>query len=77
MNEVVNETKLNSEISFPTDSCLAQSVQHWTDDREVVSSIPNGGNILFCSSPLMLAGFWKDLAGNNELQLYRKTRLSA
>ena len=30
--EVVYKTKLTSEISLPTDSCLAQSVEHWTDE---------------------------------------------
>ena len=65
--EVVHETKLTSEISFPTDSSLAQSVEHWTDDLEVVSSIPSRGNFLFCSSPSMLAGFWQDLAENSEI----------
>ena len=34
--EVVHETKLTSEISFPTDSLLAQSVERLTDDLEVV-----------------------------------------
>ena len=53
-----HETKLTSEISFPSDSCLAQSVEHWNDDLEVVISIPSRGNILFCSSP----SSWQDLA---------------
>ena len=65
--EVVHETKLTSEIFFPTDSCLAQSVEHWTDDLEIVSSIPSRDNFLFCSSPSMLAGFWQDLAENSQL----------
>ena len=42
--EVVHETKLTSEISFPTDSLLAQLAEHGTDDLEVVGSIPGGDN---------------------------------
>ena len=42
--EVVHETKLTSEISFPTDSSLAQLVEYGTDDLEVVNSNPTGGN---------------------------------
>ena len=51
--EVVHETKLTSEISCPTDSCLAQLVRHWPEDPDVLVSIPTGGNfwrIFFCSS---------------------------
>ena len=43
--EVMHETKkITSEISCPTDSCLAQLVEHWTDDQEVAGSNPSGGN---------------------------------
>ena len=42
--EVVHETKLTSEISYPTDSCLAQLAEHYSDDPEFVSSNPTGGN---------------------------------
>ena len=62
--EVMHETKESSLQQSTTDSSLAQSVQHSTDDLEVVSSIPSRGNFLFCSSPSMLAGFWQDLAEN-------------
>ena len=34
-----NETNLTSEISFPTDSLLAQLAERETDDLEVVGSI--------------------------------------
>ena len=40
--EVVHETKLTSEISCPTDSCLAQLVEHKSEDLEVLVSIPTG-----------------------------------
>ena len=36
--EVVHETKESSLQKFPTDSLLAQLVEHGTDDLEVVSS---------------------------------------
>ena len=36
--EVEHETKLTSEISCPTDSCLAQLSEHWSHDLEVLSS---------------------------------------
>ena len=42
--EVVHETKLTSEISFPTDSCPAQLSDHWSYYPEVVSSNPTEGN---------------------------------
>ena len=41
--EVVHETKLTSEISCATDSCLAQLSEHWSLDLKVVSSNPTGG----------------------------------
>ena len=50
MNKVQHEkwcmkqTKLTSEISYPTDSCLAQLVRHWPEDLEVLVSIPTEGN---------------------------------
>ena len=49
----MKQTKLTSEISCPTDSCLAQLVRHWPEDPEVLVSIPTGGNFwrnFFCSS---------------------------
>ena len=42
--EVVHETKESSLQKSPTDSSLAQSAEHWTDDPEVMSSNPSGGN---------------------------------
>ena len=42
--EVVHGTKLTSEISFPTDSLLAQLAERGTDDLEVVDSIPGRNN---------------------------------
>ena len=45
-------------------SDLAQSVEHGTDDLEVVGSILGMGNLFFCSSPSMLAGSCHE---NNEL----------
>ena len=35
--EVVHETKLTSDISFPTDSFLAQLAERETDDLEVMA----------------------------------------
>ena len=43
--EVVHETKLTSEISYPTDSCLAQLVRNWPEDLKVLVSIPTGDEI--------------------------------
>ena len=40
----MKQTKLTSEISCPTDFFLAQLAEHWSDDPEVVSSNPAGGN---------------------------------
>ena len=59
--EVVHETKLTSEISCPTDSCLAQLVRHWPEDSEDLVSIPNEGNFW-----LIFFGFslCKDLSDN-------------
>ena len=37
--EVMHETRLTSEISFPTDALLAQLAECGTDDLEVVGSI--------------------------------------
>ena len=57
----MKQTKLTSEISYQTDSCLAQLVRHWPEDPEVLVSIPTGGNfwrIFFCSS------LCKDLSDN-------------
>ena len=48
----MKQTKLTSEISWPTDSCLAQLVRHWPEDPEVLVSNPTGGNFwrnFFCS----------------------------
>ena len=45
----MKQTKFTSEISWPTDSCLAQLVRHWPEDLEVMASMPTGGNFwLFC-----------------------------
>ena len=49
----MKQTKLTSEMSCPTDSCLAQLAEHWSDDLEVESSNPTAGQfltkfILFC-----------------------------
>ena len=60
--EIVHESSL-SEISFPTDSLLAQLAERETDDLEVVGSIPSRGKFLFCSSLSMLAGSCHDLGG--------------
>ena len=38
--EVVHETKYTSEISCPTHTCLAQSVEHQSDDQKALGSIP-------------------------------------
>ena len=49
----MKQTKLTSEISCPTDFCLAQLVEHKSDDQEVMSSNPLGrifDEIFFCSS---------------------------
>ena len=54
-------TKITSEISCPTGSCLAQLVRHGPEDPEVLVSIPTGGNFwqfFFCSS------LCKDLSDN-------------
>ena len=42
--EVVHEAKLTTEISFQSDSLLAQLAECETDDLEVVGSIPSKGN---------------------------------
>ena len=42
--EVVHETKERSLQKSPTDSLLAQLVEQETDDQEVMSSNPTGGN---------------------------------
>ena len=42
--EVVHETKESSLQISPTDSFLAQLVEHGTDDLKVVSSNPAGDN---------------------------------
>ena len=44
--EVVHETKESSLQTSPTDSSLAQLVEHGTNDTEVVSSNPTGN--IFC-----------------------------
>ena len=36
------------------------SVEHFSDDQEVLGSIPTGAILLFCSSPSMLAGFCRN-----------------
>ena len=42
--EVVHEIKESSLHRSSTDSLLAQQAEHETDDLEVVSSNPTGGN---------------------------------
>ena len=59
--EVVHETKLTSEISCLTDSCLAQLVNHWPEDLEGLVSIPTGGNFL---TNFFLLFLCKDLSDN-------------
>ena len=46
VQNVVHETKFTSEISCPTQNLLTQSVEHMSDDQEVLRSIPTGGNFL-------------------------------
>ena len=48
--EVVHETKLTSQISFPTDSLLAQWVEHGPDDLEVVGC----GNFELCQNSTVM-----------------------
>ena len=69
----MKQTKFTSEISCPTDSCLAQLVRHWPEDLEVLVSIPTGGNFwrnYFCSF------LCKDLSDNlAETRLSWKTQM--
>ena len=50
MNKVQNVKwcmkQLTSDISCPTDSLLAQLVEHQSDDQEVMGSNPTGGNFV-------------------------------
>ena len=39
--EIVDETKLTSEMSCPTHTCLAQSVEHQGDDQNVLGFNPH------------------------------------
>ena len=72
--EVVPEIKLTSEISFPTDSLLAQLAEHGTEDLEVVGSIPGRDNFSFYFSLLLQC--WQDPATIwHEISNYGKTRL--
>ena len=41
---MVHETKENSLQKSPTDSSLAQLVEHEIDDQEVMGTNPTGGN---------------------------------
>ena len=69
--EVVHETRLTSEISFPTDSLLAQLAEHGAGDLEVVGSILGRDNSFF------LLQWWKDPATIwQEILNYAKTRMS-
>ena len=52
MCEVVHETKLTSEISCPTDSCLAQLVEHQSDYQEGV------GCVLYLDTIMSSMGIW-------------------
>ena len=54
----MHETKLTSEISFPTDSLLAQLAECETDDLEVVGSIPSRATFYFA----LLHQCWQDPA---------------
>ena len=67
----MKQTKLTSEISFPTDSLLAQSVECKTDYLEIVGSIPNFFILLFTIND---AGFCQDLAENNEWKRLHQTQ---
>ena len=60
--------KLTSEISFPTDSLLAQLAEHQTDDVEVVGSIPGGDNFF------ILLFFFNAAMISQEISNYAKTR---
>ena len=72
--EVVHETKLTSEISFPTDSLLAQLAEHGTDDLEVVDSIPGKDNFFYIALFLQC---WQDPATMwQEISNYVKTRIT-
>ena len=57
------------EVSFNscTTSHFELSVEYWHDDQEVLGSITTGGNLLFCSTLPMLAGFYQNLAEKDEL----------
>ena len=71
--EVVHETKLTSEISCPADSCLAQLVEHWNEDLEVVGSILTGDNFNFA----FFHQYWQNSARIwQKIVNYRKTRMS-
>ena len=62
--EVVHETKENSLQTSPTESSLAQLVEHGTDDLEVVGSIPGMGCWQYP------ARIWQEKTN------YRKTRMA-
>ena len=72
----MNETKLTSEISYPTDFCLVQLVQHKSDDEEVMSSNSAGGNFLM---KFILFYITLDLSDSlkemRQISLSRKPRL--
>ena len=69
----MKQTKLTSELSFPTDSLLAQLVEHKTDDLEVVGSVPSRGNFFIFA---LHHQYWQDPATIwQKIMNYRKTRL--
>ena len=70
MKWCMKQTKLTSEVSFPTDSLLAQSVEHYTDDLEVVGSIPIRDNFFILLFSVNAGRILPQFSKN-----YRKTRL--
>ena len=56
--EVVHKTKFTAKNCWPTHTWPAQSVEHWSDDQELLGFIPNQGQffglILFCFTPCKL-----------------------
>ena len=67
--EVVHETEHTSEISFPTDSLLAQLAECVTDDLEVVGSIPGSDNFFILLFSFNAGRIWQEISN------YAKTRL--
>ena len=62
---LMKQTKLTSEISCPTDSCLAQLVRHWPEDPEVLGFNPHWGQFLTIFFFFFFCSFLcKDLSDN-------------